>query len=154
MDNCNTNPISSNQVIEVGLRKPKCFEFEGNTLNDWLKEISEKLCCQEETLDSVQDIVVGTGWTIVRQPKLLKKGKLYHLSGELSGGDVQSVIATLPVKITERRIVPLAHEFTGTTYNVFLKIEVDRNLRLYFTGTAPTGESSKLYLDGISFFVE
>ena len=154
MNNCVTEPISSNQVIEVGLRKPRCFDFEGNTLNDWLKEISEKLCCQEDTLDSVQDLVVGTGWTIVRQPKLLKKGKLYHLSGELTGGNVSSTILTLPMSIPEKRVVNLAHEFPGTTYKVFLKIEVDQTVKLYFTGTAPTGESSKLYLDGISFFIE
>lgn len=45
-DNCNnvTNPISSNQVIEVGIKKPKCFTFSGNTLNDWLYWIASKQC--------------------------------------------------------------------------------------------------------------
>lgn len=43
--NCTiTNPISSNQVTEVGLLKPRCATFEGNTLNDWLKWLSNKQC--------------------------------------------------------------------------------------------------------------
>lgn len=39
-----TAPISSNQVTEVGLLKPKCATFKGNTLNDWLKWIAEEQC--------------------------------------------------------------------------------------------------------------
>jgi len=37
-------PISSNQVIEVGLLKPKCASFTGNSLNDWLKWLAETEC--------------------------------------------------------------------------------------------------------------
>lgn len=45
MNNCSvTNPISSNQVTEVGLLKPKCATFNGNSLNDWLKWLAEKEC--------------------------------------------------------------------------------------------------------------
>lgn len=39
-----TNPISSNQVCEVGILKPKCATFSGNTLNDWLKWLAENEC--------------------------------------------------------------------------------------------------------------
>ena len=39
-----TNPISSNQVCEVGILKPKCATFSGNTLNDWLKWLAEEQC--------------------------------------------------------------------------------------------------------------
>jgi hypothetical protein len=39
-----TDPISSNQVIEVGLLKPKCATFYGNSLNDWLKWLAETEC--------------------------------------------------------------------------------------------------------------
>lgn len=39
-----TNPVSSNQVVEVGLFKPRCATFEGNSLNDWLKWLAEKQC--------------------------------------------------------------------------------------------------------------
>lgn len=43
--NCDTtNPISSNQVVEVGLLKPRCATFKGNTLNDWLDWISTSMC--------------------------------------------------------------------------------------------------------------
>lgn len=151
---CTTQLISSNQVIEVGLRKPKCFDFEGNTLNDWLKELSERLCCIEGTQDSVKDLTVASTWTIIKQPKILQKGKVFYLSGCVQGGNITSTICTLPFEVPERMIVPIAHEFTGTTYRVFLKIDTDRSVKLYFTGTAPGGASSKLYLDGVSFFFE
>lgn len=39
-----TDPISSNQVIEVGLFKPKCADFKGNSLNDWLKWLADTEC--------------------------------------------------------------------------------------------------------------
>jgi hypothetical protein len=39
-----TAPISSNQVTEVGLLKPACATFKGNTLNDWLKWLAENQC--------------------------------------------------------------------------------------------------------------
>jgi hypothetical protein len=39
-----TNPISSNQVTEVAVRKPACMDNCGNTLNDWLKWLAEKQC--------------------------------------------------------------------------------------------------------------
>lgn len=154
MNNCITNMISTNQVIEVGIRKPKCFDFEGNELNDWLKFIAEEMCCLMNNQCVIKDLAINSNWTIVRQPKILQTNKVFHLSGEIQGGDVESTICILPVEVTERRIVPIAHEFTETTYKVFLKIDVDKTVKLYFTGTAPTGASSKLYLDGVSFFVE
>ena len=154
MDSCTFQPLTTNQVIEVGLRKPKCFDFEGNTLNDWLKEISERICCESSHEDFITDLAVNSTWTVTRQPKLLQKGKLFHLSGEIQGGNVTSTLFSLPIEVPEKRVVAIAHEFTGTTYRVFLKIDVDKTVKLYFTGTAPTGASSKLYLDGISFFFE
>ena len=75
---CTTQPLTTNQVIEVGLRKPKCFDFEGNTLNDWLKEISERLCCNESTQDSIKDLTVASTWTIIKQPKILQKINQYQ----------------------------------------------------------------------------
>lgn len=36
--------FSTNDIIEVGIPKPRCFTFCGNTLNDWLKEIGDRLC--------------------------------------------------------------------------------------------------------------
>lgn len=45
MNSCNhTNPISTNQVLDVGVLKPRCAKFNGNTLNDWLKWLSEEQC--------------------------------------------------------------------------------------------------------------
>lgn len=156
MDTCNTNPISSNQVIEVGLRKPKCFRFTGNSLNDWLKFMSEKICnFLDSNEESVENISINSTWTMDREVKLYKRGNFYHLSGEVSGGDVSTSIFTFPYEIKSRRIVPISHLFNPTVdYNVFLKIDVDKTVKLYFTGTAPTGASSKLFLDGVSFFVE
>jgi len=151
---CTTQPLTTNQVLEVGLRKPKCFDFEGNTLNDWLKYLAETICELQGTDCSIQDLTVNSNWTVIRQPKVLKKGNLIHLSGEVDAGDVSTVILSLPFSIPEKRVVPLAHGFRGTTYKVYLKIDTDRTLRLFFTGTAPTGASSKLYLDGVSFFFE
>lgn len=64
--NCQvTNPLTSTQVIEVGLLKPRCATFQGNTLNDWLKWLAEKHCeidwskidltCIKEYLDTCDD---------------------------------------------------------------------------------------------------
>lgn len=159
MNNCTTDPISSNQVVEVGLFKPKCLDFAGNSLNDWLKFLAEEICCIKTELSNPEiiDLAVGSDWTIVRQPKMYKKGNFIQLSGEVTGGKTGNVICTLPFTPTTKRVFPIAHEFTPTTtYNVFLKIDVDRTVKLYFTGTAPsvTTTSSKLYLDNVSFFVE
>lgn len=44
-NSCNpSSPISSNQVTEVGLYKPRCADFQGNTLNDWLKWLADQQC--------------------------------------------------------------------------------------------------------------
>ena len=151
---CNTQPLTTNQIIEVGLRKPKCLDMEGNTLNDWLKTIAEKVCCLLDKEDVIKNLTVNSSWTVVKPPKILQKGRVFYLSGCVEGGDVSSAILNLPIEIPERIIVPIAHKFTGTAYRVFLKIDTDKTVRLYFTGTAPTGTSSKLYLDGVSFFIE
>lgn len=157
MNECTiTDPITTNQIVEVGLFKPKCFDFEGNTLNDWLKFVSKELCCliNEESID---DLVVESDWDIIRQPKIYRKGKFFQLSGEITGGDVSSLILTLPYTPSERKIIPIAHEFDPADladFQIFLKIDVDRSVKLYFTGVAPTGPSSKLYLDNVSFFIE
>lgn len=62
-----TNPLTSTQVIEVGLLKPRCAKFQGNTLNDWLKWLAEKHCeidwskidltCIKEYLDTCDDCI-------------------------------------------------------------------------------------------------
>jgi hypothetical protein len=45
MNDCNpTAPISTNQVMDVGLLKPRCATFSGNTLNDWIKWLAEEQC--------------------------------------------------------------------------------------------------------------
>lgn len=36
--------FSTNDILEVGIPKPRCYTFCGNTLNDWLQEISERQC--------------------------------------------------------------------------------------------------------------
>ena len=49
---CITNPLSSNQVTDVDLRKPACMDNCGNTLNDWLQWLAEKQCeCDYENFD-------------------------------------------------------------------------------------------------------
>lgn len=40
-----TNPISSNQVVDVGVKKPRCAKFNGNSLNDWIKWLADEQCC-------------------------------------------------------------------------------------------------------------
>lgn len=48
-----TNPISSNNVVEVGIPKPKCFTDCGNSLNDWLKWLAYDKCVTDwSTLDT------------------------------------------------------------------------------------------------------
>lgn len=151
-----TNPLSSNQIIEVGLKKAKCLDFTDNTLNDWLKFLSEEICClKTNNEEEVIDLTVNNNWDIYRQPQLYKKGNFYKLTGIVGGGDISSYICTLPVTPNYAMIFPIAHEFDPSTdFNLFLKIDVDRSLKLYFTGTVPTGASSKLYLDNVSFFIE
>lgn len=39
-----SNPISSNQVTEVPLLKPKCADFCGTDLNSWLQWLAEQQC--------------------------------------------------------------------------------------------------------------
>ena len=41
---CVSDPIVSNQVVDVDLLKPKCADFCGNTLNDWLMWLANKQC--------------------------------------------------------------------------------------------------------------
>jgi hypothetical protein len=68
MDRCNstaTGAISSNQVVEVPLLKPKCADFCGTDLNSWLKWLAEKQCeydwstvdvtCLQQLLDTCAD---------------------------------------------------------------------------------------------------
>ena len=58
--NCITNPISSNQVTDVDLLAPDCLGLCGNSLNDWLKAIANKMCeCDYENFDinPIQDLL-------------------------------------------------------------------------------------------------
>lgn len=194
--NCNPiTPISSNSVIEVGLLKPACASFQGNTLNDWLKWLAEKQCevdyssfnlscltsaeiCDQnekkviqQIIDSlcelnankesiyteeISDLTMNSGWTATRTAKVYRRGKLVHLSGLVTGGNVGNSITTLPAgyKPSDDLIFPITHAFApSASRNVFLKVKSDGNVILYFTGTAPTGSSSDVYLDGISFFI-
>lgn len=60
-----TGPISSTQVVEVPLLKPKCADFCGTDLNSWLKWLAEKQCeydwtkvdvtCLQELLSTCAD---------------------------------------------------------------------------------------------------
>lgn len=151
-----TDPYTTNQIVEVGVRKPKCFTFTGNTLNDWLKFIANEYCAiQDNNKEEVIDLVVNSSWDIYRQPQLYKRGNFVKLTGEVGGGDVGSTILTLPFTPPYKTIHVIAHEFSPTTsYTVYVKVDVDRSVKLYFTGTAPVGASSKLYLDSISFLLE
>ena len=47
-----TNPISSNDVVEVGIPKSKCATFCGNSLNDWLKWLAEDKCVDWTSIDT------------------------------------------------------------------------------------------------------
>lgn len=66
MSNCSDNslcisdPINSNQVVDVDVRKPKCADFCGNSLNAWLKWLAEKQCefdLSEIDLSSIQALL-------------------------------------------------------------------------------------------------
>lgn len=193
---CNpTNPISSNSVVEVGLLKPKCATFTGNSLNDWLKWLAEKQCevdystfdlscltsaeiCDQtekkviqtiiDTLcelnanresiytEEVQDLTMNAGWSATRTAKVYRRGKLVHLSGLVTGGNVGNSITTLPsgFKPATDQIFSTAHAFTPSgSRGVFVKVESDGDVILSFTGTPPVGTSPDVYLDGISFFI-
>lgn len=51
-DSTTSNPISSNQVCEVDLMAPDCLNLCGNTLNDWLKAITDRICeCNTSEFD-------------------------------------------------------------------------------------------------------
>lgn len=59
---CNNicDPINSNQVVDVDLLKPKCADFCGNTLNDWIKWLAEKQCefvWSDVDLSVIQDLI-------------------------------------------------------------------------------------------------
>ena len=57
---CITNPLNSNQITDVDLRKPACMDNCGNTLNDWLQWLAEKQCeCDYENFDlsPIQDLL-------------------------------------------------------------------------------------------------
>lgn len=153
-----TDPISSNQVIEVGLRKVRCMDFDDNTLNDWLKWLADEVCCLKNDFETETiELQVLSNWDIYRQPKLHRQGNFYKISGEVGGGDMSTTIFNLPFTPSHTMVFPIAHEFTPSNladFQPFIRIGVDRTVKLYFTGTAPTGASSKLYLDNISFFIE
>lgn len=55
-----SDPISSKQITDIDLLKPKCADFCGNSLNDWLKWLAEKQCeCDWENIDlsPIQDLL-------------------------------------------------------------------------------------------------
>ncbi len=59
-DGCISDPIVSKQVVAVNLLKPKCADFCGNGLNDWLKWLSEKICefdLSETDLDAIKQLL-------------------------------------------------------------------------------------------------
>lgn len=195
-----TSPISTNQICEVGIFKPRCANFQGNTLNDWLKWLAEKECEIDWSSDfnleelkvlasktevteptkkqffeilvgainemnergdtdccteSIGDLTAGSGWTLA-SAKVYKRGSVITLQGNATGGNVGNPITTLPegYRPTSTLTFPVAHEFTPTTtYFVFLRIATTGSVTLFFTGSGPSGASSKVYLDGISFFI-
>lgn len=70
-----TAPISSNQVTEVGLLKPKCATFNGNSLNDWLKWLAEKECeidWKSLDLTCLQDLLVEKDYCEQTQKKVIE----------------------------------------------------------------------------------
>jgi hypothetical protein len=190
---CQTlNGISSNQVLEVGLLKPRCATFEGNTLNDWLKWLSEKECeidwsaldltciegvkvkCEQnqkyviETIinalckaqdcckETIGFITVDNRWNPLRTPRYNLTGNKVTITGAVQGMTFDIDFATLPLEArpTTQLIVPIAHEFPpSATYNVFVRINTNGTMRLFFTGVAPSnGTNRNVYLDGLSFF--
>lgn len=197
-----TNPLTSTQVIEVGLLKPRCAKFQGNTLNDWLKWLAEKHCeidwskidltCIKEYLDTCDDciqdqkVVINTlvqgvckalqsqaeccleivkpitlvgAWSVVRNPKYLKRGRVITMTGAIQiSSDYTSVMFTLPVgdRPETELIMPVATSFTqSNTYKIDLRIGANGDVNILFTGTPPApGTTRIVYLDGITFFTE
>lgn len=197
--NCVSDPISSNQVVDVNLLKPICADFCGNTLNDWLKWLADKQCefdlsdtdldtikelleqeptdiniqtiinsvieaisnlynLQQECCDQEEYQLVADEWTEVRTLRALRDGRQVTLTGSATASTgYTGVICTIDPEITPsfNLTIPLAHDFAPTTdFNVFLRVLVTGEIRLQFTGTTPSGGSSRtIYLDGVSYFL-
>lgn len=197
--NCVSDPISSNQVVDVNLLKPSCADFCGNTLNDWLKWLADKQCefdlsdtdlesikelleqeptdiniqtiinsvieaisnlynLQQECCDQEEYQLVADEWTEVRTLRALRDGRQVTLTGSATASTgYTGVICTIDPEITPsfNLTIPLAHDFAPTTdFNVFLRVLVTGEIRLQFTGTTPSGGSSRtIYLDGVSYFL-
>lgn len=204
MNNCCdtnvSNPISTNQICEVGILAPDCLNLCGNTLNDWLKALAEKQCecdwanfdlspisdliAQEPTTitecvvanalveainslqtdveDCCEEVLYNLSeedWTPSRPLRALKKGKYVVLTGAaVANVSYTSDIANLPSDLypSTNLYIPVAHDFApSSSYNVFLRILPTGEIRLYFTGSAPSyGTARTVYLDGVTFFLD
>lgn len=196
---CITNPISSNQITDVDIRKPSCMDNCGNTLNDVLQWLVEKQCecdyknfdlspiqellqqeatdvnlCvilnslveaietlninQEACCDEVDYSIPEVDWTPTRPLRALRKGRQVTLTGAAQANiSYTAVIAQLPNALipSTNLYIPIVHEFApSASYNVFLRILPNGELRLYFTGSAPSYTSSRsIYLDGVTFYL-
>lgn len=196
--NCNpTEPISTNQVCEVGILKPRCLTFKGNTLNDWLSFFANRECeidwanldlscitdligeCEcEQTKKYVietmlkgickaleiqenccsgltEEITLESDWTASRTPYVTVKGNIVTLSGRVVSGNYNGIIGYLPQVAWPDAIIvtPVAHELApSASYLIFLQIDTQGVVRLYFNGTTPSdGSSRAVYFDGITY---
>jgi hypothetical protein len=114
-----TDPISSNQVTEVGILKPACATFCGDSLNDWLKWLSESMCeldVSQLTLEELQGLIATIPTTVdfqVTITSILKSIATLNQTDTTIEGDIttiQSDVTTLQSDVTT-----LQEEVAGLT---------------------------------------
>ena len=112
-----TDPISSNQIIEVGLFKPKCATFKGNGLNDWLQWLAETECAIDwKNLDVTCLTAYIDNCAVCEQDQkkviVLMKDAICKLIA-----DVKALNPSVPVEtqlITDNSLVNSWKTFTGS----------------------------------------
>lgn len=114
---------------------------------------------QEQCCDEVEYSIPEVDWTPTRPLRALRKGRQVTLTGSAQANiSYTAVIAQLPDDLipSTNLYIPIVHEFApSSSYNVFLRILPNGELRLYFTGSAPSYTASRsIYLDGVTFFLD
>lgn len=111
-------------------------------------------CCEEVLYNIPEE-----DWTPTRAIRALKKGKYVVLTGAAQANvSYTATIANLPSDLypSTNLQFPIAHDFSPSAdYNIFLRILTTGEIKLSFTGTAPTyGAARTVYLDGVTFFLD
>lgn len=114
---------------------------------------------QEQCCEEVEYSIPEVDWTPTRPLRALRKGRQVTLTGSAQANiSYTAVIAQLPDDLipSTNLYIPIVHEFApSSSYNVFLRILPNGELRLYFTGSAPSYTASRsIYLDGVTFFLD